>query len=173
MGRQRRFCNCRLWRLQQPCVERLCFDEGFRRRRRRHGCLRTDEACEELRVPSIDSPTLHGGLERLNCGRFCALTFELSGAVGVRLNEGLGRTWREGHEMRTMKPILQGKMQALTLWLCLELLFLNCLILALTSLSLVGARDLRLELNLLATRIAALEGAREPPTQPQLERARK
>ena len=87
--------------------------------------------------------------------------------------EGLGRTWREGHEMRTMKPILQGKMQALTLWLCLALLFLNCLILALTSLSLVGARGLRLELNLLATRIAALEGAREPPIQPQLERARK
>ena len=58
--------------------------EGSRRRRRRHGRSRTEEACEELRVLSIDSPTLHGGLERLNCGRFCALTFELS------------RAWRQG-----------------------------------------------------------------------------
>ena len=41
---------------------------------------RTDEACEELRVLSIDSPTLHEGLERLNYRRFCALTFELSRA---------------------------------------------------------------------------------------------
>ena len=79
MGTRRRFCNCRLWRLQQPCDERLRFDEAARRQRRRHGCLRTEEACEELRVLSIDSPTLHGGLERLNCGRFCALTFDMSG----------------------------------------------------------------------------------------------
>ena len=63
---------------------RLRFDEGSRRRRRRHGRSRTDEACEELWVLSIDSPTLHGGPERLNCGRFCALTFELS------------RAWRQG-----------------------------------------------------------------------------
>ena len=42
--------------------------------------MRTDEACEELRVLSIDSPTLHGGLERLNCGRYCALTFDMSGS---------------------------------------------------------------------------------------------
>ena len=66
--------------LQQPFDERLHFDEASRRRRRRHGGLRTDEACEELRVLSIDSPTSHQGLERLNCGRYCALTFELSGA---------------------------------------------------------------------------------------------
>ena len=84
MGTRRRFCNCRLWRPQQPRAERLRFDEAFRRRRRRHGGLRTDEACEELRVLSIDSATSHGGLERLNCGRFCALTFELS------------RAWRQG-----------------------------------------------------------------------------
>ena len=35
MGTRRRFCSCRLWRLQQPCDERLRFDEASRRRRRR------------------------------------------------------------------------------------------------------------------------------------------
>ena len=94
MGRQCRFCNCRLWRLQQPFDERLRFDEGSRRRRRRHGRLRTDEACEELRVLSIDSPTLHGGLERLNCGRFCALTFELSGRRRQDARPGLAKMYR-------------------------------------------------------------------------------
>ena len=39
---------------------------------------------------SFLSPTLHGALESSSQGHFCALTFELSGAVGVRLNEGLG-----------------------------------------------------------------------------------
>ena len=54
--------------------------EASRRRRRRQGRSRTDEACEELRVLSIDSPTLHGALESSSQGHFCALTFELSRA---------------------------------------------------------------------------------------------
>ena len=88
MGTRRRFCNCRLGRLQQPFEERLCFDEASRRRRRRRGRSRIDEACEEFRVLSIDSPTLHGRLERLNCGRFCALTFDLTGLPKASPVEG-------------------------------------------------------------------------------------
>ena len=94
MSTRRRFCSCRLWRLQQPCDERLCFDEASRRRRRRHGRSRTDEACEELRVLSIDSPTLYGALESSSQGHFCTLTFELSGDRRLGAAAKLGKMGR-------------------------------------------------------------------------------
>ena len=58
--------------------------EGSRRRRRRHGRSRTDEAYEELRAVGFPSPTLYGALESSSQGHCCALTFELS------------RAWRQG-----------------------------------------------------------------------------
>ena len=54
--------------------------EASRRRRRRQGRSRTDEACEELRVLSIDSPTVHVVHKRPSQGHFCALTFDMSGS---------------------------------------------------------------------------------------------
>ena len=75
---------CRLWRLQQPFDERLRFDEGYRRRGRRHGRSRTEDGYEELRALGFPSPTLYGALESSSQGHFCALTFELS------------RAWRQG-----------------------------------------------------------------------------
>ena len=96
MGRRRRFCNCRLWRLPQPFDERLRFDEASRRRRRRHGRSRTDEAYEELRVLSIDSPTLHVVHRCSSRVCFCALTFDLTGLPKASPVEGRVRPhWAE------------------------------------------------------------------------------
>ena len=79
MGTRRRFCNCRLWRPQQPFDERLCFDEGSRRRRRRHGRSRSDEAYEELHALGFPSPTVHVVHRCSSRVCFCALTLALSG----------------------------------------------------------------------------------------------
>ena len=87
--------------------------------------------------------------------------------------EWLGRT--DGvQNMRmnaTSQSSLEAPMQKRTLMACLAVAFLNCLILALMLFALVGTRALRLELNSMATRLAALEARQEQkaPLQPAIE----
>ena len=60
---------------------------------------------------------------------------------------------------------LEAKMQVWTLFSCLAVALLNCLILTLMLFALAGNRALRLELNSLATRLAVLEGVRQQQQQ--------
>ena len=61
----------------------------------------------------------------------------------------------------------EATMQKRTLVACLAVAILNCLILALMLLALAGNRELRLELNLMAIRLAGLEEVQlqQPPAQ--------
>ena len=61
----------------------------------------------------------------------------------------------------------EATMQKRTLVACLAVAMLNCLILALLLLALVGNRALRLELKLMAIRLAALEEVQLQPPQAQ------
>ena len=71
----------------------------------------------------------------------------------------------------TSQRPLEATMQTRTLMACLAVAFLNCLILALMLFALVGNRALRLELNSMATRLAALEARQEQqaPLRPAIE----
>ena len=88
--------------------------------------------------------------------------------LGLASNEGLGRTGVTVDMSNFIsRAASQETMQAWTLRACFAVCFLNCLILVVSFLALAGNRVLRLELNSMATRLAALEAKPLQPPQGQ------